>query len=92
MVRSKPIAQRCTLIEQAGLLAIEYGIFPFDQTIITQSIETCFKDWIIHNPNMQTHEEKQMILHIKHYLETHGANHLIDMIFADTDRTPHPVG
>nr|WP_271833863.1 DUF927 domain-containing protein [Commensalibacter communis] len=88
----RTIAQRCALIEQAGLLAVEYGIFPFDQTIITQSIEQCFKDWINHNPNMQEHEEKQMILHIKHYLETHGANRFIDITFADTDRTPHRVG
>lgn len=33
-----------------------------------------------------------MILHIKHYLETHGANRFIDITFADTDRTPHRVG
>lgn len=80
------------MIEQAGLLAIEHQIFPFDKAIITQSIEQCFKDWISHNPNMQEHEEKQMILHIKQYLETHGANRFIDMTFADTDRTPHRVG
>ncbi|MDI2112131.1 DUF927 domain-containing protein [Commensalibacter nepenthis] len=88
----RTIAQRCALIEQAGLLAIEYGIFPFDQNMIIQSTEQCFKDWINHNPNLQEHEEKQMILHIKHYLETHGANRFIDMTFADTDRTPHRVG
>lgn len=88
----RTIAQRCALIEQAGLLAVQYQIFPFDKAIITQSIEQCFKDWITHNPNMQEHEEKQMILHIKHYLETHGANRFIYITFADTDRTPHRVG
>ncbi|WP_050798397.1 DUF927 domain-containing protein [Commensalibacter intestini] len=88
----RTIAQRCALIEQAGLLAVQYQIFSFDKVIITQSIEQCFKDWISHNPNMQEHEEKQMILHIKHYLETHGANRFIDITFADTDRTPHRVG
>lgn len=30
-------------------------------------------------------------MHIKHYLETHGANRFIDITFADTDRTPHRV-
>lgn len=52
----RTIAQRCALIEQAGLLAVEYRIFPFDKDMISQSVEQCFKDWVNHNPNMQEHE------------------------------------
>lgn len=66
------VAKRFGLIATAGVLAIRFGILPWDQEETIAAIKRCFDEWVRARGGQTSHEETALLEQVKLFMEQYA--------------------
>ena len=90
------VAKRFAIVSAAGELATQAGITGWQAGQATKAVMTCLDNWLDNYGRDGEHEQRQIIDHIKAFIEQHGASRF-QPCYKNTrlnfeERTPNRVG
>lgn len=90
------VAKRFAIVSAAGELATQAGITGWQAGQATKAVMTCLDNWLDNYGRDGEHEQRQIIEHIKAFIEQHGSSRF-QPCYRNTrldfeERTPNRVG
>jgi putative DNA primase/helicase len=82
-------ADRFGLVAASGELACEFGIVPWPRGSAYTAASVCFRAWLDRRGGMEPSEVRDMIAHVRYFVEAHGESRFVAL---DVDSlNPRPV-